>query len=139
MLDSEIREVVVPDLTAPDAAMATPGVFRARTVREFQQLKADPKAVPTATREFSRSERVFLRVATYGTGAAAQTVTARLLNRTGQSIADLPVGPASAGGDGVRDIDLALSTLAAGEYVVELTATGPAAPVKELVGFRITS
>ncbi|MEQ1910704.1 MAG: VWA domain-containing protein [Vicinamibacterales bacterium] len=139
VLDSEIREVAVPDLTAPDAVMATPSMFRARTVREFQQLKTDPRAVPTATREFTRSERVFVRLATYGTGAAAQTVTARLLNRTGQSIGDLPVTQAGAGGEGARDIDLALATLAPGEYVVELTATGAGAPVKELVGFRVTS
>ena len=139
VLDSEVREVAVPDLTAPEAVMATPSMFRARTVREFQQLKTDPKAVPTATREFARSERVFVRLTTYGTGAAAQTVTARLLNRTGQSIGDLAVSQASAGGEGTRDIDLALATLAPGEYVVELTATGAGTPVKELVGFRVTS
>jgi len=140
VLDTEMREIAVPDLTAADAVMATPGVFRARTVRELQQLKSDPKAVPTATREFTRAERVFIRVTTYDTGAAAQTVTARLLNRTGQSIADLPVSqPAATGDRNARDIELSLSTLAPGEYVVELTSTGPTAPLKELVGFRITS
>ena len=35
-------EVTVPDLTAPTTALGTPAVFRARTVRELQQLKADP-------------------------------------------------------------------------------------------------
>jgi VWFA-related protein len=138
VLDSEVREVAVPDLTAPDAVMATPEVFRARTVREFQQLKADPKAVPTAAREFSRSERVFIRIDTYGSGAAAPTITARLLNRTGQALADLPIAAAPAGGDAARDVDLTLSALPVGEYIVEVTATGAAAPVKELVGFRVT-
>ena len=138
VLDTETREIAVPDLTAPDATMATPGVFRARTVRELQQLKTDPKAVPTATREFTRADRVFVRVTTYGTGAAATTVSARLLNRAGNSIADLPVTETAAGDGTARDVDLALATLAPGEYVVELTTAGSAEPRKELIGFRIT-
>jgi VWFA-related protein len=138
-LDSEVRELTVPDLTAPDVALATPEVFRARTVREFQQLKTDPGATPTAAREFSRAERVFVRISTYGSGAATPTVTARLLNRAGQPVAELPVVPASSGNENARDVDLTLSSLPPGEYVVEVTASGPTAPVKELVGFRITS
>jgi VWFA-related protein len=138
VLDSEVRELSVPDLTAPDAAMATPEVFRARTVRDFQQLKSDPKATPTAAREFSRSERVFVRVITYGTGAGAPAVTAKLLNRTGQAIADLPLTPAPAAGEGARDADLALASLAPGEYVLEFTVSGAGEPSKQLVGFRVT-
>ena len=139
VLDSEMREVTVPDLTAPDVALATPEVFRARTVREFQQLKADPKAIPTAAREFSRSERVFVRISTYGIGAAAPTITVRLLNRAGQAMADLPVAPGPDGNENSRDVDLTLSSLPPGEYLVEVTASGPTAPAQELIGFRITS
>ncbi len=137
VLDSEVRELTVPDLTAPDAAMATPEVFRARTVRDLQQLKSDPRATPTAAREFSRSDRVFVRVITYGSAAAAPAVTAKLLNRTGQAIVDLPV-TASAGTEGAHDVDLALSALAPGEYLVELSIGGSGNPAKELVGFRVT-
>ena len=107
--------------------------------RCFQLMKIDPRAVPTAAREFSRSERVFVRILTYGTGAAAPTLSARLLNRTGQPVADLPLTAGAGGNDNSHDIDLTLSSLPAGEYLVEVTATGPAAPAKELVGFRITS
>jgi hypothetical protein len=137
VLDSETREISIPDLTALDLTIATPIVFRARTIREFQQMKVDPKATPTAAREFGRSERVFLRVATYGGGSAAPSITARLLNRAGQAITDLPVA-SSAGVTGTSEIELALATLAPGEYVVELTAAAAAGQAKELVGFRIT-
>ena len=139
MLDSEVREVAVPDLTSADVAIATPEVFRARTVREFQQLKADPNARPTAAREFSRAERVFVRVSTYGSGAAAPTLTARLLNRAGQAVVRIagafrrPAATQSA-----RDVDLTLSSLPPGEYLVELSVAGPTEPVRELVGFRVT-
>jgi len=140
VLDSESRELTVPDLTAPGLLIATPAVYRARTVREFQQVKADPKATPTAAREFSRMERVFVRVSAYGAGAAAPAITARLLNRAGQSMAELPVAAAGTGEETARDVELVLSAYPAGEYLLELTATGPGAgePVKELVGFRIT-
>jgi VWFA-related protein len=135
VLDSEIREVEVPDLTSTDVSMATPEVFRARTVRDFQQMKTDPGAVPTAIREFSRTERVFIRIAAYGPGGAAP-VTARLLNRSAQPVADLPA--AAAPGQGAVDFDLNLASLAPGEYIVEITAGEQNTPVQQFVGFRIS-
>jgi VWFA-related protein len=137
-LDSEVREVAVPDLTAPDVVIATPQVYRARTVREFQQMKADPKAVPTAAREFGRMDRVFVRIPTYGSGAAAPTVTAKLLNRAGAPMADLPVAATAGADGGAQDVDLALASLPQGEYIVQLTVSGGGTSTQELIGFRIT-
>ena len=45
IIDTDMREVAVPDLTAPQTQLSTPQIFRARTPRELQQIKADPKAV----------------------------------------------------------------------------------------------
>jgi hypothetical protein len=135
VLDSEIREISVPDLTAAQPMLSTPEVFRTRTLRDFQQQKEDPQAVPVATREFSRTERVFLRVAAYG--PANMPPKARLLNRAGQAINDLQVTPAP-GSSGSSQIELTLSGLAAGEYLVEISA-GDAPDVKELVAFRLTA
>jgi hypothetical protein len=135
VLDSEVREIDVPDLTSADSLIGTPEMFRARTPRELQQMKTDPKAMPTTAREFTRVDRIFVRVPAY---AAATQLTARLLNRAGDRISDLPVSPSSGGGDSTRDIDLTLASLPAGEYVVEITAGSGASPAKELIGFRIT-
>lgn len=134
-LDSEVRELSVPDLTTPDTKIGTPQVFRARNVREAQQARTDPNAVPTALREFSRTDRVLVKVAAYGPGAAPPTLTARVLNRTGAAMNDLLVAPSdpSAG-----LIDLPLAGFAVGEYVIEITASGPGGDVKELIGFRVT-
>ena len=57
-----------------------------------------------------------------------------------QSLSELPVAAAGTGEETARDVELVLSAYPAGEYLLELTATGPGAgePVKELVGFRIT-
>jgi VWFA-related protein len=138
VLDSEVREIAVPDLTAPQIAIGTPVVYRGRTVPEYQRLKTDPQALPTAAREFSRTERVFIRVPAYAPGTAAPTVTAKLLNRTGQAMGDLTVGNATGHPDS-KDIELSLASMPPGEYVVEITAAGQGEPVKELVGFRVTS
>ena len=59
-LDSEIRDLTVPDFTAPHIALSTPRVFRARTAREFQTLVAEANAIPTPGREFSRTERLLI-------------------------------------------------------------------------------
>jgi VWFA-related protein len=143
VLDSEIREITVPDLTAPTVFLGTPELFRARTLRDFQQLKSDPDAVPAAVREFSRTERMLVRVSAYGPADATPSITARLLNRTGQSMNDLAVTPGKTAA-GPSEIEVQLNGLAPGEYIIEITAGkdgggGDAGgEAQELVGFRVT-
>jgi VWFA-related protein len=137
VLDSEVREITVPDLTASQPTLGTPEVFRARTPRDYQALKADPDAVPMASREFSRTDRVLIRVPAYAPGDVVPTVTARLLNRGGQTMMDLPVVPSTTS-TSRQQIELPLSGLAPGEYIVEVTAAGEGGAAKQLVGFRVT-
>jgi hypothetical protein len=136
VLDSEVRDIVVPDLTSTQTSLGTPMLFRARTPRELQQLKTDPQAVPATTREFSRTDRVFMRVSTYGAGAPALSI--HMLNRAGQTMSELPVTtPATAGTDAVVDVPLA--GVAPGDYILEVKATGEGGEAKELIGFRVVS
>ena len=136
VIDSEVREITVPDLTTTQTTLGTPVVFRGRTPRELQQLKGDPQAVPATLREFSRMDRIFVRVVAYGAGSPA--VSAHLLNRGGQPMSELavtpPVAPATE-----STVDVPIASLAPGEYIVELKATGEGGEAKELVGFRVTS
>jgi len=137
VLDSEMREFNVPDLTVPQTTLGTPELFRARTVREYEQLKGDATAVPIAVREFSRTDRLLIRVSAYGAGTSKPTLTARLLSRAGQSMRDLPVTvPEPPSGP---QIELPLAGIAPGEYLVEINATGEGGNAKELVGFRVTA
>jgi VWFA-related protein len=139
VLDQEVRDVTVPDLTSAQVVLGTPEVFRARVLKEFQQLKADPNAVPIPAREFSRTERVLLRVTAYAPGTATATLKARLLSRAGQAMSDLAVTPPAAP-EAPFQIDLPLSGLAPGEYVVEITgAAEGGGEARELVGFRVTA
>ncbi len=133
VIDSEIRTLSVPDLTTPEAALSTPRVYRARTARDFQALAADAAAVPLAGREFSRSERLLIRFDVYGNALPS----AVLLNRAGQKMAELPVAAAVAGG--THQIDVGLGAIAAGEYLIEITAKGGLGDVKELVPIRVVS
>jgi VWFA-related protein len=136
VIDSEVREIVVPDLTTTQTTLGTPALFRGRTPREFQQLKSDPQAVPVTMREFSRLDRIFVRVVAYGAGSPA--VSAHLLNRTGQPMSELTVAPPVAPATD-STVDVPIANLAPGEYIVELKATGEGGEAKELVGFRVTS
>jgi hypothetical protein len=140
VLDSETREVAVPDLTSPQTMLGTPALYRARTIRDLQQIKTDPNAVPSTVREFNRTDRVLVRVPAYAAGTSTAAVTARVLNRAGDPMNELPaVPPASPGGDAQFDVPLA--PLPPGEYIIEIKAAGGAADKadqKQLVGFRIT-
>jgi VWFA-related protein len=137
VLDAATRTITVPDLTSAQTVFGTPEVFRARTVREFQQLKADAAAVPMAGREFSRTDRLLIRLPAYGPANTTPALTARLLNRAGQPMADVPVTPPP-DGKGEAQIDLSLAAFAPASYVIEIKASGDGGDAKELIGFRVT-
>jgi hypothetical protein len=134
-LDSEIRDIEVPDLTSPDAGLGTPVLFRARTVRQLADLKAQADPMPAIGHDFSRAERLLVRVPVYG---QAPELSARLLNRLGDAIQNLPIEP-PASADGPAQIELALAALAPGEYVLEIAAKAEPSPVVEYVGIRVGS
>ena len=133
VLDNEDRDLDVPDLTGPVVSLSTPAVFRARTVREMEQIKADPQSTPTTAREFNRAERLLLRLTAYGPGGVPP-VTARLLNRSGDVMTDLPV---TSSADARLSIELQMSGLPPGEYLVEVAAGEQGEEVRQLVGFRV--
>jgi hypothetical protein len=139
VLDSDAREIAVPDLTSPKPMLGTPAVYRARTVRDFQQLKANADAVPVATREFSRTDRLLIRVPAYAGGTSTPMVTAHLLNRDGKPMSEVPVSESVV--PGTQQIEVPVAGVPPGEYLVEIkvAAEGDSAGASELVAFRITN
>ena len=135
VLDQDVREISIRDLRG-DVAVGTPEVLRARNAREFRTLDVEA-AVPVASREFRRTERLLIRFQAYGSPGAAPTVSAKLLGRMGHAIRDLPVAAAATPGDSA--IDLPLAGFANGEYVIEVTATSGARDASDRVAFRVTS
>jgi hypothetical protein len=136
-LDTDVREILVDDLRAP-VAIGTPQVLRARTARDVRALDANPDAVPVSSREFSRAERLVIRVPTYAPGTGTPAVSARLMTGAGQSMRQLTLDT-DATSDGRAQIDLPLAGLASGDYVVEITARSPAGEAKDTLKFRVTN
>ncbi len=137
VLDRETRRVEVPDLTGTDVMISTPRVFRARTARELQGLLQDATAVPMATREFRRTDRLLLRFDVYAPGTSAPAPVATLLNRSGQDMAAVPVTAAGVGG--THQVDVGLASIPPGEYLIRITVPGAQDDVSELVAFKVGS
>jgi len=135
VIDTFGREITVPDFTSVTMSFATPRVYRVRTIPELNALKANPYAVPTTEREFSRSDRLYVRADAYAPGGITPPVTARLLNRGGQQMSELKVQQAPGR---PAEIELPLSPLAAGEYLIELNARSEGgSSAQELIAFRV--
>jgi VWFA-related protein len=134
-LDREDRTIEVPDLTAPQVAISTPRVFRARTARDVAAITADGNLTPVIAREFSRAERLVVRFDVYAAGTEAPKTTAALLNRGGDKIADLPVTAAAAGG--THAFEVALNTFPAGEYLIQIDAAGGSGTASEVLAIRV--
>lgn len=134
VLDSETRELTVPDYTHVQVTLATPKIFRARTARDVQNIRANASAVPAVDREFSRMERLLVRIDAYAPGGATPTVSARLLNRAGTPMSDLQMQAVSAH---TFEMELPLSALAAGEYLIEFTAKTDSGTASEAIAFRV--
>jgi VWFA-related protein len=132
-IDADVRDVIVLPLGGP-IALGTPAVYRARTTRAFNELLDDAGAPPAAGREFSRDERLLIRLPLYADETTV--LRAALTGRRGQTLRDLPVALAAEAPE--RTIDLPLAGLAAGEYAVVITARHDSREAQETVQFRVT-
>jgi hypothetical protein len=91
---------------------------------------------PAADLQFLRSERLHVE---WPVRAPLDRKEARILGRNGQPLAlSVPVVDRETSGQAVLAIDLNLAPLAAGDYVLELTATSSARTDRSLMAFRVT-
>ena len=135
VLDSATRDLTLPDFTAVQVSFSTPQVFKVRTPREIQNLKKGMEAAPTADRTFSRTDRLFIRTIAYAPGNEAPAITAKLLNRTGDPMTDIPFQSPN---PGAAEIDFALANLPAGDYLLQLSAKTSTGSAQELIAFRVS-
>jgi VWFA-related protein len=136
MIDREQRTITIPDLGKTTLALTTPIVSRARSASEVRSLLLVPEPIAFAGREFSRSDRLLLRVAPYGTASTDAEVTAQLVGPRGTTLAELPIHAEGEGG-GFR-LDLPLSSLATGEFLIAIAARTSGERVETLVPLRIS-
>ena len=134
VLDRELRKINVPSLGL-GLTLSTPEVFRGRTLPEWQALAVDAKAMPVIEREFRRTDRLLVRVGAQS-AAGTPTLTARMLNRDGGEMSVLPV--TAAGFGGLSQIDVPLSPLPPGDFLIEVTAKDSGEQASTYVAFRVT-
>ena len=116
-IDSTARsEIDGPGLHPGAVSFSTPRVYRVRTVPRAPGDRGRRRRRADGRREFWRTERLLIRFDVYGGQDAAPTAV--LLNRSGQKMADLPVQRQRP----QAEIDLGLSAIAAGEYLIEINA-----------------
>ena len=126
----------VPDpasVAVDQHAGAVPDAERARI--SHPRSRASARAFPG--REFARSDRLLIRFLVHGSAAAAATVTAKILSQWGKDLAELPLTrpPQQAS---TYEIDLPLSTIARGEFLISVTAGAGAERVRAFVPIRVS-
>jgi len=108
-------------------------VFRARNAREFRDLSTNRAAVPVVDRDFSRTDRLLIRLPVYSNPAAF--VTAKLASVRGAVMrsVDVEEGPGE-----WRSIDLPLAALASGDYQLSIVADSGDTRAEDTLNFRVT-
>jgi hypothetical protein len=130
ILDRENRTI----RPAPETPLGlTPVVYVARTPAEARSL-SDPKAPVHAGREFVRTDRLAIRVRTYGAATAEAEITGRLIDRRGATLIPLAIaGPSN----GWHHLDLPLSSIAPGDFAVVFEARSGEHRAEAVVPLRI--
>lgn len=137
VLERDRLEVDIPDFTSTELVLSTPSFLRARNEMEWKGLVNDWGAIPTASRDFRRTERVLVRFQAYAPGTESPEVRARLLNRSGEVIHPLDVRQVESGNS--YQVDLRPAHLPPGDYVIEIAVASSSKDLNQLIAFRLRS
>jgi VWFA-related protein len=115
----DVKTIVVPEDPSPELALIPPDVWLIRRPADLKAVKESSPPAPETAREFTRMDRLMLKIVLQGERSANATLSAGLIGRRGKRLTDLPF----ARGEGVWWLDLPLQSIARGDYLIELTAT----------------
>ena len=134
VIDSTTQTITAPDYAKTQVSFGTPRIYRARTAREMLLLRNNLEAPPSATREFSRAERMLVRFDAYAAGGAKPEVTAKLLNRAGVTMSRRP---RSRRPTASRSRSISRSPRSPpGEYVIQIDAKTASGTAQQMVGVQ---
>jgi VWFA-related protein len=134
IIDRDKRTIIVPDPAAAKLWIGSPVVISTTGPIEWRALKDNPSPVPSATREFTRGERLLIRFEVYGANSKSATVSARLKTSRGAPLTTIRVDSNPAGG---YEIDLPLATIARGEFLLSIEANYADERAEALVPLRV--
>ena len=135
-VDADEASIEVPDFTGTGPMITTPFVYRGRTVRDLQAVRASAAPLPVALRTFSRVERLLIRFQAYGPAGTQPTVSLKLLNSSGTSIATLPGSARTPAG--YVEAEFSLSAFPPGDYLIEISAESNGEIARSLLPIRVT-
>jgi hypothetical protein len=136
VIDRETRAYDASALFSTALAFATPTVYRASTVAQARAMQQAAPAVPIAAgREFSRTDRVFVRLSLAGASSSSAVVTARLVDRRGVPRVALAVTRIA----DTWQIELPVGSVGMGEYAVACEAESGEHHAQTTVSFRVGS
>lgn len=136
VLDRQTRTADASTLLDAPLVFATPIVYRTSTVAQVRAMEGPAPAVPIdAGREFTRTDRVFVRVSLGGTASSTAFVTARLVDRRGVSRATLTT--TRIGTDATWQIELPMGSIGSGEYAVACDGESGDHRTQTMVPFRV--
>ena len=139
LLDRDVRDVDVPDLSAsgqPGPVLLPVEVICLRSGRASETTPRSDALAAYAARGCPRGSRLIVRVPTADPTGTPVRVTARLLNRAGQTMRALEPDP---GVESPTQFALPLVSLAPGQYGIEVTGKNQYGVVADRVTFRVES
>ena len=134
ILDQDRRPFTVPDPAAAELAIGAPILVRARTVADARAAAEGRPAAPFAGREFNRTDHLYVRFLVYGASAAEAGVSARLTNRAGAALLELPVVKLAGVG---YQVEVPLASIARGDYLIAVAAAHGEERTRALVPVRV--
>jgi VWFA-related protein len=136
VIDRESRPYDASWLPGASLVFGTPTMYRTRTVTQARAMLQPAPGVPIeAGRDFSRTDRVFVRVALAGTSSSSATVTARLLDRRGATRATLSVTRITS--EDTWQIELPVGSIAMGDYAIACDAESGEHRAQAMAAFRV--
>lgn len=117
--------------------LTEPKVWSVRRPAELLAVQGDTPPAPATVREFTRMERLILRVDVGGELAVSAALTASLVGKGGARLLALPISRVSPDGTHWR-VDLPLMSIARGDYVIAIEAAQGRARAAAFVPIRVT-
>lgn len=149
-VDRWTNAITVPDLADEPVVLSTPRFLRARSPFELKFLQSATAPPPLASRDFRRTDRVFVDVDCYASavalakadgGDSPPEIVAELLNNSGKVLTTLKAMSATIGVATVTDraarIEIPIANLAIGSYVLRMKATAGDHHAQQLTAFRV--
>lgn len=114
----EVPTILVPETASPALSLQAPSLWLIRTPADLKAAKSETPPPAHPGREFTRNDRILMRIAVDGELAPKASISIGLIDRRGKRLTDLPFTPATSGGL----LDLPLQSISRGEYLIAVDA-----------------